>query len=336
MSHSSRRRFLRGGRAMAGLGLLAGCGVIPLRSREQARVPRVGVLFPFSLPAQGFSQPFHEGLREVGYVVGENIHVEYRSSDGQAERLPDLAAELAQLPVDVLVTFGGTPAALAAKQATDTVPIVVLLLGDPVGSGLVASYARPGGNVTGITNLAPETSAKRLELLREVVPGLARVDFLWNPANPVALPDWRETQAAARLLGLQVRSVEARSSDEVASALAAIGAERPDAVINTGEVIFGQRRAQVLEFLANNRLPAIHQFTGDVLQGGLMSYGVNTADAWRRAAHYVDKILKGAKPADLPVEQPTKFDFVINLNTAQALGLTIPPSVVAQATEVVQ
>jgi putative ABC transport system substrate-binding protein len=227
-------------------------------------------------------------------VVGENVEVVYRSSDGDAERLPALAAELVGLPVDVLVTYGGTPAALAAKHATDSIPIVVLLVGDPIGAGLVNSYQRPGGNVTGITNVAPETSAKRLELLRDVVPGLARVDYLWNPANTVSLLDWGETQAAARVLSLQVRSVEARDVDEIPGALSAIVAERPDAVIVNGEIIFVQQRPQVVGLLANSRLPTMYSARQDVTQGGLMAYGVSSVDVYRRAAGYVDKILKGA------------------------------------------
>ena len=336
MSRASRRRFLRGALALGALGLVSGCGALPPAARPAARVPRVGALFPFALPEQGYSRTFHEGLRDLGYVVGQNVVVEYRSAEGRAERLPEVAAELVGLPVDVLVTFGGTPAALAARQAAATIPIVVLLVGDPIGSGLVESYARPGGNVTGVTNLSPETSAKRLELLRELVPALSRVDFLWNPVNPAAAPDWRETEEAARMLGVRVRSVEARDPDEVGSALAAIGAERPDAVIATGEVIFIQRRVQILEFLAKHRLPAIHQYHQDVAQGALMAYGANAGEVYRRGAYYVDRILKGARPADLPVERPTTFDLAVNLKTAQAMGLRIPQSILTQATDVIQ
>ena len=278
---------------------------------------------------------FRQRLRELGYVDGQNIAFEVRSAEGRAERLPDLAADLVRLKVDVIVA-GGTPAPLAAKRATTAIPIVMASAGDPVGSGLVASLARPGGNVTGLSLLVPELGGKRLQLLKEVVPGVSRVAVLWNAANPYPVLVWRQTEAAARALGVHLQSLDVRGPDDLEGAFAAATRGRAGALITVEDPLtFGQRK-RIVDFAARARLPAMYGFREFVDAGGLMSYAASLADLSRRAATYVDKILKGAKPADLPVEQPTKFELVINLKTAKALGLTIPPSVLIRADQVIQ
>ena len=336
MGRRSRRSFLRGSLALAGLGVLAGCGRTGPPVQQPRKSARIGYLSQAGGPAPPGLGSFREGLQQLGYVEGQDVTIELRSAEGDAERLPALAAELVRLPVDVIVTGGGTPAALAAKHATATIPIVALAVGDPVGSGLVASIARPGGNVTAMTNFSPEVSAKRLELLKEVVPGALRLAYFWNPANPASHPDWSETQVAADTLRLGLRSVEARSPDDVDGGLAAIAGDRPDALVVSGDIVFVERRQQVIDFAATSRLPTMYSWGLFVPPGGLMAYGVDPNDVYRRGAVPVDKILKGANPADLPVEQPARFDFRVNLKTAQALGLTIPQSVLLQATEIVQ
>jgi putative ABC transport system substrate-binding protein len=252
------------------------------------------------------------------------------------ERLPGLAAELVGLQVDVIVAGGATPVAIAAKQATDTIPIVFVGVGDPVASGLIASFARPGGNLTGTTNFAPETAAKRLQLLKEVVPGATRVDFVWNLANPATAPESEETQAAAREFGVTLQQRDVRDPTQIEGALRAMAAARPDALFVSGEPFFIAHRERFVEFAAAMGLPAMYSDPRFVAAGGLMSYGSNVADSFRRAADHVDKILRGAKPAGLPVERPTRFDFAINLQAARALGLTFPPSMLQQATDIIQ
>jgi putative ABC transport system substrate-binding protein len=267
-------------------------------------------------------------------VEGQTIHLAWRYAEGQVERLPALAAELARLPVDVLVAAGGTPVALAAQRATTTIPIVMTNVGDPVETGLVASLARPGGNITGLSSMSPDITGKRLELLKTVVPALSRVAVLWQPANPSAALQFQELQAAARALHLQVQALEVRGPDEFDHAFSA--ARGAGAVVVVGDSVFTQHRRRITALAQRSRLPAMYVFREFVEAGGLMSYGVNLPDLGRRAAIYVDKILKGAKPADLPVEQPTKFELVINLKTAQALGLTIAPTLLFQADEVIK
>jgi putative tryptophan/tyrosine transport system substrate-binding protein len=300
---------------------------------QQARtLPILGVL-GIPPPGDAMYQALLQGLRELGYAEGQHLRVEYRW--GEPQQFPAFASELVRLPAAVLVTFG-TPAALAAKHATTTVPIVMALVGDPVRSGIVASLAQPGGNITGVTNQAPEMVPKRLELLKEVVPHASRVAFLWNPTNQDQVAHFQEAEAGARALGLTLHSVAVRTGAELEGALAAMLRERPEVLLMTGDSVLQEYIAQILAFAAAHRLPVVHQLRENVVAGGLLSYGTNRPHLIRHAAVYIDKILKGAKPADLPLEQPTKFELVLNLKTAQALGLTIPPSLLFQANEVIR
>ncbi len=279
---------------------------------------------------------FRRGLHEHGYVEGQNIILHYRWAEGRIEPLSSLAAELVQLKVDVIVT-SGTPAGLAAKRATTTIPIVVADVGDAIGAGLVLSLARPGGNVTGLSGLTPELEGKRLELLKETVPQLSRIAVLMNPANPFTPLAWKETQTAARALRITLQPAEVRVVDDFERVFAAIRKAKPDAMVVIADRPFLiSHRARIVSFAAQQRLPTIYSFREFVEEGGLIVYGPSFVEMFRRAATYVDKILKGAKPADLPVEQPTKFELVINLKTAKALGLTIPQSVLIRADEVIQ
>jgi putative ABC transport system substrate-binding protein len=277
-------------------------------------------------------EAFREGLAALGYAEGQNVLIAYRDAGAGEAWLREAAAELVRLPVDVIVTTG-VPATLAARTATSTIPIVFANAGDPVGNGVVASLARPGGNATGLANINAQLSGKRLELLAQVVPGLRRVAFFWEPLSPAA--NVQEMQAATQALGVRLQILEIRDVADYEAAFAAAGAEQADALMMTGG-INNRNRARVVSLAARGRLPAMYVNTLAVRDGGLMAYGANLLDLRRRAAIYVDKILNGTPPADLPVEQPTRFDFAINLRTAQALGLTIPPQVLAQATEVLQ
>jgi putative ABC transport system substrate-binding protein len=280
-------------------------------------------------------EPFRQGLRERGYVEGQDVVVEYRWAEGQYERFPELIAELIQLKVDVIVT-AGTPAALAVKRATTTIPLVMIAVGDPVGTGLIASLPRPGGNVTGLTSIAADLEGKRLEILREVVPGLSLVAVLWNPVSPFQVVAEREARAAAQVLHLKVQSVGVRSARELDQAFETIAGERPGALVVLADRLFLHNRAPIVAFAARQRLPAVYAYRELVEAGGLMSFGPSYADMHRRAATYVDKILRGASPATLPVEQPTKFELVVNLKTRKTLGLTIPPVVLLRADELIQ
>ena len=278
---------------------------------------------------------FKQGLKELGYVDGKNIAIEYRSAEGEADRLLDLAAELVRLKVDIILATA-TPSVLAVKKASATIPIVLMGVSDPVASGLVASLARPGGNVTGLANFAPELTGKRLELLKEAVPNATRVAYLWNPANPSQVPQWREAQAAAQELRLHLQSLEVRSSNDFDTAFEAALRERAQALATAPEPLITTHFKSIVEFAAKNRLPAMYANPDFVDAGGLMSYAPSYGDLFRRAATYVDKILKGAKPSDLPVEQPTKFELIINLKAAKQIGLTIPPNVLARADRVIK
>ncbi|HXK29937.1 MAG TPA: ABC transporter substrate-binding protein, partial [Candidatus Binatia bacterium] len=277
---------------------------------------------------------FRQRLRELGYVEGRNIVIEYRYAEGKRERLPDLAAELVRLKVDVIVTYGA--GILAAKKASATIPIVFGAHPDPVGSGLVSSLARPGGNITGLSLMKPDLDGKRLELLKEAFPKVARVAFLWQPGVTGGNLNPTDMEAAAKALGLKLQSLEVRGLDDFDSAFARAKKERAQALIATvGSVIATQQR-QVLDFAAKNRLPAMYTNSRWVDAGGLMSYGPSRTDQWRRAADFVDKILKGTKPADIPVEQPMKFEFIINLKAAKQIGVTIPPNVLVRADRVIR
>jgi putative ABC transport system substrate-binding protein len=293
-------------------------------------VPRIGLL-----DYTPFWEPLRQGLRDLGYVEGQNLVLESRSTDGRDERLPALAAELVQLPVDVIVTQG-TPATMAARDATTTIPIIMIGAGDPISNKLVASLARPGGNITGSSQMGAELSAKRLQLLTEAVPTISRVAFLWNPANLSHVSHYADIQAAAKALGVGLISVEVSRPDAFEHAFTAMLRERPDALLMTADPMHRPHIGWIVDFAVTHRLPVMHQLKEHVKAGGLMSYGASLPELLRRGAIYIDKILKGAKPADLPVEQPTRFELVINLKTATALGLTIPPSVLFQAHEVIR
>jgi putative ABC transport system substrate-binding protein len=279
---------------------------------------------------------FRQQLRQLGYVEGQNLVIEYRWAADRDDQLPRLAADLVQLKVDVIVVEGHTPAIQAAKQATSTIPIVMAVSGDPVNTGLVESLARPGGNVTGLSLLTPDLAPKRLELLKEAVPTLARVAVLWNAANPVKVLDWHETQAAASALGLQLQSLAVRGPTDFDGAFAATTRDRADALVVLPDGLINSHRKQIVDFAMTSRLPGMYPYREFVAAGGLMSYAPSYVDLFRRAAVYVDRILQGAKPADLPVEQPIKFELVLNLKTAQALGITIPPMLLFQADEVIR
>ena len=322
------------------LTLALGILVVPLAADAQqpGKVFRIGILANIGLTdregARGWGA-FIQGLRELGYVEGQNITIEWRVSEGKYERLPDLVADLVRLKVDVIVA-PATEAPLAAKQATRTIPIVMKSAGDPVGDGLVASLARPGGNVTGLSTLAPEIVGKQLELLKESVPRVSRLAVLWNPTNQTHSLVLGEVKVAARSLGVQLQTLEARGPDEFEGAFAAMTRERAGALLVLRDGMFLLHQRRITDLVAKSRLPTMFQLREHVDAGGLMAYGPSLRDAFRRAATYVDKILKGAKPADLPVEQPTRFELVINLKTAKALGLTIPPSVLIRADEVIR
>jgi putative ABC transport system substrate-binding protein len=306
------------------------------QAQQPARIPRIGILNPtsssFFLPRV---EAFRQRLRELGYVEGKNILIEYRYAEGKFERLTDLAAELVQLKVDVIVTAG--PGVLAAKKASTTIPIVFGAASDPVGAGIVSSLARPGGNITGLSNIAQDLDGKRLELLKEAFPKVARVASLGQSVrggNPYLR--LTEMEAAAKALGVKLLPLRVRSLDDFEGAFARAKREGAQALItNSGPLINTQQR-QVLDFAAKNRLPAMYHSPEFVEAGGLMSYAPNYADLFRRAADFVDKILKGARPADLPVEQPTKFEFLVNLKTAKQIGLTIPQKVLERADKVIR
>ena len=301
------------------------------------KVPRIGWLGgPTRESAEPFVREFQRGLKDLGWVEGQNIVVEWRFAGGRAERLPDLAAELVRLRVDLIVV-PSTPTALAAKNATHTIPIVTVAVGDPVGLGLVASLGRPGGNITGLTGtVGPEIAGKLVELLRQTFPKVSRMAVLWHPATPGNALWLREAQIAARVLGVELQELPARSPDDFDSAFAAMTAKRAGALLLAGDVMFLTHRTRLADLAAKSRLPTMCSMREYVEAGGLMSYGPSSRDLFHRAATHVDKILKGAKPADLPVEQPTKFELVINAKTAKALGITIPQSVLLRADEVIR
>jgi putative ABC transport system substrate-binding protein len=307
-------------------------------AQQPAKVARIGLLSPSSLSDPRMSRrhgAFREGLRELGYVEGQNIVIESRWAEGNYDRLPGLAAELVSLKVDVIVTYA-PPAIQAAKQATAAIPIVMAVVIEPVATGFVASLARPGGNITGLSLMAPELVGKQLEILKEVVPKVSRVALLGNPANAGTAPQVRHAQDAAQAFGVRLQTLEVRGPSEIDSAFGAMTRERAGAVIVLVDAMLVDHRTQIADLATKRRLPAVYGITDHAEAGGLMAYGANVNDRFRRAAYYVDRILKGAKPADLPVEQPTKFELIINLKAAKQIGLTIPPNMLARADRVIK
>jgi ABC-type uncharacterized transport system substrate-binding protein len=324
----NRRTFIGG---VAGALLVA---PLAARAQQAGKTYRIGVLE--SIPAAQNAanlDALRRGLRNLGYVEGRNLIIEYRSADGRAERFPDLASELARLKVDLIVTRG-TPAARAAKNATRTIPVVMATMGDP--SAIVTSFARPGGNVTGVVTFSTELTAKRIELLKELVPNLSRVALLHNMGNPAAPPEWEETKAAARSLGIQAELLDVRSKSELGGAFEQAVRRHVDALVVGADGLTQMHQRTIVDSVARARLPATYPAREFVEAGGLMAYAVNYPDLYFRFASFVDKIFKGAKPGELPIERPTKFELVINLRTAKALGLAIPRSLLLRADEVIQ
>ena len=317
--------------------LLLSASLYTASAQAPQKVPRVGYLVSGSQSdpqRKRLADAFRQGLRELGYVEGQNIAIESRWADGQDDRLPALAADLVRSKVDVIVTQSGA-ATRATQQATRAIPIVMALANDAVASGLVASLARPGGNTTGQTVILPDLIAKQLQLLKEVVPKLSLVALLTNPTNPASAPSLREAEASTRALGVRLRTLEVRHPQEIDSAFAEATREGASALLIVPDVVFVSQRRQIAELGTKRRLPSIYGVAEYAEAGGLMAYGASYIDLVRHSATYVDKILKGAKPADLPVEQPTKFELVINLRTAKAIGLTIPPSVLQRADQLI-
>jgi len=327
---TTRRAFIG---ALAG-GLMAAPRIAD--AQPAGKLHRIGMLETISMALNAANlEAFRQALRELGYVEGRNYIIEYRSADGRSERFPDLAAELVRLKVDVILTRG-TPAVMAAKSATGAIPVVMAASSDPVLSGVVASLARPGGNITGLSSIVHEVSGKRLELIREVVPGVSRIAVLFIMNNAAEALQWKETEIAASSLRVQVQLLDVRKAGDFGRAFDAAIKQRAGALVVGLDTLTQTNHRFIVDLAAKHRLPTIYGTREFVDAGGLMGYGVSYPDLYRRAATYVDKILKGAKPADLPVEQPTKFDLVINLKTAKALGLTIPPSLLARADEVIE
>ena len=319
--------------ALAASIVLPGVGAL---AQQPTKIPRIGYLAAASLSANAArTEAFRQGLRELGYVEGKNIVIEWRYAEGKRDRLSALATELVRLKVGVMVT-AGSGSTSAAKEATSTIPIVMAQDSDPVGSGFVASLARPGGNITGLSNFSPELSGKRLELLKEIVPKLSRVAVLGTSPSPNNAQRLRDVDLAAATFGVKLQSLDVLDPKDIDAAFRAATKGRVDAVLVQASPVVNSHRRQVVELAAKNRLPAIYYRRDFVEEGGLMTYGVSFTDLDRRAATYVDKILKGAKPADLPVEQPTKFELLINLKTAKQIGLTIPPNVLARADRVIR
>jgi putative ABC transport system substrate-binding protein len=328
---STRREFLT---------LLAGGAAVtkPLATRAQqgGKVPRVGFLGNSTAALEAnLIGPFRDGLREHGYEEGRNIIIEFRWAEGKYERFPALIAELIAAKVDVIVT-AGTPASLAVKKATSSIPLVMIAVGEPVATGLVASLARPGGNITGLTSISPEIEGKRLELLREVVPSISYIAVLWNAASPVQVIQEKETKAAADVLGMRMLSLGVRNLAEIEQAFATMIKEKPGALFVLADRLFLHHRKRIMDFATQYRLPGVHAYRELVEAGGLMSYGPSYAGMHKRAAYFVDRILKGTNPSDLPVERPATFELILNLKAAKTLGLKIPPAIILRADEVIE
>ena len=321
-----RRDFI----ALVGGGLLLTAEARRARAQQPAKIPRIGIIDDAPM-----WQTFRQALRELGYVEGQNISYEYRYGEGAPDRLATVAAELVRRPVDLIATYG-TPATYAAKEATATIPIVMIGVGDPVRAGLVASLARPGGNITGNTVLSPDLGPKRLQILREAIPNVKRVIYVANPDNASNVIALEETKIAASAAGMALIPVEARAVGDFEPAFAAIIRERPDAILVSNDPFHQLHVGRIIEFLTKNRLPGMFQSKEGVVAGGFIGYGPNLPDLFRRAAGYVHRILQGTNPADLPVELPTKFDLAVNLKTANALGLELTPTFIARADEVIE
>jgi len=305
-------------------------------AQQPGKIPRIGFLGNSTAALEeNLVGPFREGLRDLGYIEGKNILLEYRWAEGKYDRFPALIGELIAQKVDIIVT-AGTPASLAVKKAAPSIPLVMIAVGDPIGTGLIESLAQPGGNVTGLSSIAVDLEGKRLELLREVIPNLSHVAVFWNPASPFQVNSEKELQAAARGFKMKVLSLGVQSPEQFDHAFATIRRERPRALLILADRLFLHHRERIMEFATKNRLPGIYAYLELVEAGGLMSYGPSYADMHRRAATFVDKILKGRKPSDLPVEQPMKFDFVINLKAAKQMGVTVPPNVLVRASRVIR
>ncbi len=316
------------------LGILLGS--LAAQAQQTGNVYRIGFLGNSTAALEAnLVGPFREGLRDLGYVEGRNVLIEYRWAEGKYDRFPALIGELLALKVAVIVT-AGTPATLAVKKATTSVPLVMSAVGDPVGAGIVPSLSHPGGNITGLTAISTEMDAKRLELLREVVPSVSYIALLWNAASPLQVLAEKQVQAAAQVLRMRVLSLGVKTEEEIKSALAVMARERPDALLVLADRLLLHHRALIMDFATRHRLPGVHAYRELVEAGGLMSFGPSYADMHKRAAYFVDRILKGAKPGDLPVERPRTFELVINLKVAKALGLTIPQSVLLRGTEIIQ
>ena len=308
----------------------------PLGAHAQQKIPRIGFMGNSTAALEtNLVDAFREGLRELGYEEGRNIAIEYRWADGNYDRFPTLAEELIAARVDAIVT-AGTPAALAVKRATTTVPLVMVAVGDPIGTGLVSSLARPGGNLTGLSSIAPDLEGKRLQLLREVLPALSHVAMFVNSLNPFHVSSMKQARAAAQAMGIKLQLHDIRKSEDLDGAFAAIRKERPDALLILADRVFLHNRQRMMDFINELRLPNVNAYKELVEAGGLMSYGPSYEDMHKRAAIYVDKILKGTKPADLPIEQPSKFTFIVNLKAAKALGVTVPSQLLGLADQLIE
>jgi len=323
-----------------GIGIILALGIllgsVATQAQQTGTVYRIGFLGNSTAALEAnLLGPFREGLRDHGYVEGQNVLVEYRWAEGRYDRFPVLVGELLALKVAVIVT-AGTPATLAVKKATTAVPLVMIAVGDPVGTGVVSSLSHPGGNITGLTSISTEMDAKRLELLREVVPSVSHIAVLWNAGSPLQVLAEKQVQGAARVLRMRVLSLGVKTEAEIKDALAVMARERSDALLVLADRLLLHHRALIMDFAIRHRLPGVHAYRELVEAGGLMSFGPSYADMHRRAAYFVDRILKGGKPGDLPVERPPTFELVINLKAAKALGLTFPHSVLLRATEVIQ
>jgi putative tryptophan/tyrosine transport system substrate-binding protein len=318
------------------LGSAAAAWPLAARAQQAGKVYRIGMLETISAALNAANlAAFRKSLRDLGYIEGQNFLIEYRSADGRAERFSEAATQLVRSNVDLIVTRG-TPASLAAKDATATIPVVMAAVAEPLDSGLVTGLARPGGNVTGLSSFAAVLDAKRVELLREAVPGVVRVAALMNMGNPVQLGMWNEIETAARSIGIQPQLLDVRKVEDIEPAFDAMSRQHVDALVVEIDAVMQANSKLITELAAKHRLPAIYASREFIEAGGLLAYGVSYPDLYRRAAIYVDKILKGAKPADLPVEQPTKFELVVNLKAANALGLNVPPMLLARADEVIE